>query len=56
MLPLSGLRGVINPDIVGRLGAGKIAVHASGSADEWQHIFSAAPVLSPACRTSSRRR
>ncbi|MEZ5976568.1 MAG: M20/M25/M40 family metallo-hydrolase, partial [Planctomycetota bacterium] len=39
VLPLSGLRGVINLDTVGRLGAGKIAVHASGSADEWQHIF-----------------
>ncbi|HIG12770.1 MAG: M20/M25/M40 family metallo-hydrolase [bacterium] len=37
--PLSGLRGMINLDTVGRLGEGKIKVHATSSADEWQHIF-----------------
>ena len=37
--PLAGLRGVINMDTVGRLNAGKIAIHGTGTADEWQHIF-----------------
>ncbi|MCH7870751.1 MAG: ChaN family lipoprotein [Planctomycetes bacterium] len=37
--PLDGIRGVINLDTVGRLFDGKIAIHGTGTADEWQHIF-----------------
>ncbi len=37
--PVSGMRGAINLDTVGRLGEGEIVVHATGTADEWQHIF-----------------
>jgi hypothetical protein len=33
------LRGAINLDTVGRLLDGSIAIHATGTADEWQHIF-----------------
>ena len=29
----------MNLDTVGRLFDGKIAVHAAGTADEWQHVF-----------------
>jgi hypothetical protein len=36
---LDGIRGVINLDTVGRLGDGRISVLATGTADEWQHIF-----------------
>ncbi len=37
--PVAGMRGVINLDTVGRLNDGEIAIHATGTADEWQHIF-----------------
>lgn len=37
--PVAGIRGVINMDTVGRLNDGEIAIHATGTADEWQHIF-----------------
>lgn len=37
--PLEKTLGVINLDTVGRLGAGKVSVLATGSASEWQHIF-----------------
>ncbi len=37
--PIAGIRGVINMDTVGRLNDGEIAIHATGTADEWQHIF-----------------
>ena len=37
--PLQDIRGVINLDTVGRLFDGKIAIHGTGTADEWQHIF-----------------
>ena len=37
--PVSGMRGMINMDTVGRLLDKEIAVHATGTADEWQHIF-----------------
>jgi hypothetical protein len=37
--PTTGIRGVINLDTVGRLHDGEIAIHATGTADEWQHIF-----------------
>ncbi len=37
--PLEGTRGVINLDTVGRLFDGKLAIHGTGTADEWQHIF-----------------
>jgi hypothetical protein len=33
------VRGVINLDTVGRLGAGPLQVIATGTAEEWQHIF-----------------
>ena len=36
---LEETRGVINLDTVGRLFDGKIAIHGTGTADEWQHIF-----------------
>jgi hypothetical protein len=36
---LEGVRGVINLDTVGRLGAGPLQVIATGTAEEWQHIF-----------------
>lgn len=39
VFPIEGIRGMINMDTVGRLGEGEIAVHATGTADEWQHIF-----------------
>ncbi len=35
----AGIRGMVNLDTVGRLFDGKIAIHATGTADEWQHIF-----------------
>ncbi len=38
-LPVSGMRGAINLDTVGRLLDGKVAIHAAATADEWQHIF-----------------
>jgi hypothetical protein len=37
--PLAGTRGIINLDTVGRLFDGKLAIHGTGTADEWQHIF-----------------
>jgi len=37
--PAAGVRGMVNLDTVGRLGNGKIAVHACGTAREWQHVF-----------------
>ncbi|VAX41108.1 PDZ domain [hydrothermal vent metagenome] len=37
--PVAGIRGMINLDTVGRLRDGEIAIHATGTADEWQHIF-----------------
>ena len=37
--PLQDVRGVINLDTVGRLFAGRIAIHGTGTADEWQHVF-----------------
>ncbi len=37
--PVTGMRGMINLDTVGRLFDGEINVHATGTADEWQHIF-----------------
>lgn len=37
--PISGIRGMLNIDTVGRLGDGELAIHATGTADEWQHIF-----------------
>ena len=37
--PSAGIRGMVNLDTVGRLFDGKIAVHAAGTADEWQHVF-----------------
>ena len=39
IFPLDGIRGAINVDTVGRLGEGRITVLATGTADEWQHIF-----------------
>jgi len=39
IFPLDGIRGAINIDTVGRLGEGRISVLATGTADEWQHIF-----------------
>jgi hypothetical protein len=39
MFGLDGIRGVINLDTVGRLGDGRISVLATGTADEWQHVF-----------------
>jgi len=39
IFPLDGIRGMINLDTVGRLGDGRITVLATGTADEWQHIF-----------------
>lgn len=38
-LPAAGIRAVINLDTVGRLFDGKIAIHGTGTADEWPHIF-----------------
>jgi hypothetical protein len=38
-VPLSGVRGVINLDTVGRLGSGKVSILGAGSATEWPHIF-----------------
>ncbi|MHC5005676.1 MAG: M20/M25/M40 family metallo-hydrolase, partial [Planctomycetota bacterium] len=38
-LPAAGIRGMINMDTVGRLSEGGLAIHATGTADEWQHIF-----------------
>lgn len=37
--PLKEIRGVINLDTVGRLFDGKVSVHGTATADEWQHIF-----------------
>ena len=37
--PLEKTMGLINLDTVGRLFDGKIAIHGTGTADEWQHIF-----------------
>ena len=37
--PLTGIRGVVNLDTVGRLRSGKVQVLGSGTATEWQHIF-----------------
>ncbi|MEM9167978.1 MAG: M20/M25/M40 family metallo-hydrolase [Planctomycetota bacterium] len=37
--PVDSVRGMINMDGVGRLFDGEISVHATGTADEWQHIF-----------------
>ena len=36
---LPGIRGVIDLDTVGRLGAGPLQVLGTGTADEWQHVF-----------------
>lgn len=38
-LPAAGIRAVINLDTVGRLFDGKLAIHGTGTADEWPHIF-----------------
>jgi aminopeptidase N len=38
-LPLEQVMGVINLDMVGRLGNDKISVLGTGTASEWQHIF-----------------
>ena len=37
--PLTGIRGAVNLDTVGRLRSGKVQVLGSGTATEWQHIF-----------------
>ena len=37
--PLEAVRGVINLDTVGRLFDRELAVHGTGTADEWPHIF-----------------
>ncbi len=37
--PADQIRGMINLDTVGRLFDGQVAVHATATADEWQHIF-----------------
>ncbi|MFT7487098.1 MAG: aminopeptidase N, partial [Candidatus Paceibacteria bacterium] len=39
VLPLAGTRGVINLDTVGLLEDRPLAIHGTGTADEWQHIF-----------------
>ncbi|MCA9290875.1 MAG: ChaN family lipoprotein [Phycisphaerales bacterium] len=38
-LPAADLRAMVNLDTVGRLGDGEISIHATGTADEWPHIF-----------------
>ncbi len=38
-LPATEIRAVINLDTVGRLFDGKLAIHGTGTADEWPHIF-----------------
>ncbi len=37
--PAEQIRGMINLDTVGRLGDRPLAIHGTGTADEWQHIF-----------------
>jgi aminopeptidase N len=37
--PVGEIRGMINLDGVGRLFDRKLAIHGTGTADEWQHIF-----------------
>lgn len=37
--PVEDMRGMINVDTVGRLFNGELSIHATGTADEWQHIF-----------------
>lgn len=37
--PRAGIRAAVNVDTVGRLFDGKIAIHGTGTADEWPHIF-----------------
>jgi len=37
--PLEAIRGVISLDTVGRLFDGELALHGTGTADEWIHIF-----------------
>ncbi len=37
--PLEAVRGVINLDTVGRLFDRELAIHGTGTADEWPHIF-----------------
>lgn len=39
LFPVDDVWGIINMDTVGRLGDGKISVHGTGTASEWQHIF-----------------
>ncbi len=39
LVPLDGLRGVVNLDTVGRLFDGKISVFGTGTTTEWPHIF-----------------
>jgi len=36
---LDDVRAMVNLDTVGRLGQGEVSVVATGTADEWQHIF-----------------
>ncbi len=38
-LPAAGIRGVVNLDTVGRLRDQPLAIHGTGTASEWQHIF-----------------
>ncbi len=37
--PVEDMRGMINMDTVGRLFNGQLSIHATGTADEWPHIF-----------------
>ena len=39
VFPISDVMGMVNLDAVGRLEGGEINVHATGTADEWVHIF-----------------
>ncbi len=39
VLPAEQIRGMINLDTVGRLRDRPLAIHGTGTADEWQHIF-----------------
>lgn len=37
--PVSGMRGMINMDTVGRLFSSELSIHETGTATEWPHIF-----------------
>jgi aminopeptidase N len=39
VLPMGEVRAMLNLDTVGRLGANRLSVLATGTATEWQHIF-----------------